>query len=143
MQFRERWLGRYLEHWSELAFLAFASRDSGARQVAGYIVGSLDDPARSAMFDDLGYFKALAHLTAKFPAQLHINLDPQWRGRGTGSALVAAYVEEARRRGAPGVHAITTRGMRNVRFYERCGFAEQGQCDWQGRQILFLGRALS
>ncbi|HEX5666236.1 MAG TPA: hypothetical protein VFX71_05335, partial [Hyphomicrobium sp.] len=76
--FRERWLGRYLAHDAQHAFLAVAGAGSPGETLAGYLVGSIEDPALAPRFDDLGYFKALSHLTARYPAQLHVNLASSW-----------------------------------------------------------------
>ena len=137
--FRERWLGRYLANYPEWAYVAFAS----GGVVVGYLAGSLDDPARTPLFSDLGYFAAFAALTATYPAQLHVNLDPGWRGRGIGSRLVETFAADAREAGAPGVHAVTSRGMCNARFYEACGFREAGAALWNGRELVFLARSLA
>jgi GNAT superfamily N-acetyltransferase len=110
--------------------------------VAGYLVGSLDDPARTPLFSDIAYFAAFAALTADYPAQLHVNLAPPWRGQGIGARLVAAFAEDARRAGAKGVHVVTSRGARNVSFYGTSGFREIGALTSGGRDLVFLGRAL-
>jgi GNAT superfamily N-acetyltransferase len=137
--FRQRWLGRYLRGGTDVLLLALAGEDT----VAGYLVGALEDPAAQARFADVGYFRTdFAHLTRLFPAHLHINLDQSFRAQGTGARLIEAFAATARRAGAPGVHAVTGRGMRNVRFYERCGFLERGSALWNGREIVFLGRQL-
>src|SRR5262245_27352804 len=54
--FRERWLGRYLTHYPEYAYIALAPDGT----VAGYLVGSLDDPAITPLFSDIGYFARFA-----------------------------------------------------------------------------------
>jgi hypothetical protein len=40
------------------------------------------------------------------------------------------------------MHVVTARTARNVRFYTRCGFAEQGSTRWNGRDVLFLAKTL-
>ena len=137
--FRERWLGRYLRHFPQHALLARAPD----RRVVGYVVGSLADPARDPLFADLPFLSAFAALTARFPAHLHVNLAEGWRGQGLGARLVAAFADAARAAGAPGVHVVTQRGMRNVGFYLANGFTEQGAVVLDGRELLLLGRALS
>jgi GNAT superfamily N-acetyltransferase len=137
--FRERWLGRYLHGRTDVLLLALAGGDA----VAGYLVGALEDPAAQERFADIGYFRArFAGLTRLFPAHLHINLHARFRGQGIGARLIETFAEIARRAGAPGVHVVTGRGMRNVRFYERCGFIEQGSALWNDREVVFLGRGL-
>ncbi len=141
--FQERWLGRYLTHDPRWFYVALAPGAIGKEGVvAGYLAGSLDDPARTPRFADIGYFPDLADLTARYPAHLHINLAPQFRSRGWGERLVAAFVEDARSAGAPGVHVVTGRGVRNVRFYTTCGFVEVGSVIWRDRELVMLGRTL-
>lgn len=137
--FRERWLGRYLRQYPDWVYLAL--RDNGS--VAGYLLGCLDDPATTALFSDIAYFQDFAHLTARFPAQLHVNLAPQARGQGTGGQLVSAFIDDARRQGCPGVHVVTARGLRNTEFYALNGFSEAGHVTLQGRDLLFMARDLT
>jgi GNAT superfamily N-acetyltransferase len=137
--FQERWLGRYLCTADDVVLIALDSPDV----VAGYLVGALADPARQARFDDIGYFRTdFSPLTERFPAHLHINLDARFRSRGIGTQLVEVFAAHARRAGAPGMHVVTGKGMRNVRFYQRSGFAERGTAPWKGGEIVFLGREL-
>ncbi|MGQ0672265.1 MAG: GNAT family N-acetyltransferase [Hyphomicrobium sp.] len=136
--FRERWLGRYLAHFPTQAFVA----STGNCDVVGYIVGSLYDPARLPLFADIGYFQDFAATTPHYPAQLHVNLLPEWRGHGIGARLLETFVEDAARAKAPGVHVVTTRGMRNVRYYAANGFAEVASTFWNGRELIMLGRKL-
>jgi len=137
--FRERWLGRYMQGGSDVVLLALA----GEETVAGYLVGALENPAEQARFADIGYFRTdFADLTRRFPAHLHINLAADFRSRGIGAQLIEAFAARARRAGAPGMHAVTGKGMRNVGFYTRCGFVERATALWNGREIVFLGREL-
>jgi GNAT superfamily N-acetyltransferase len=137
--FRERWLGRYLRGGTDVVLLALAGEDT----VAGYLVGALDDPTRQERFADIGYFRAhFGDLTRHFPAHLHVNLAEAFRNRGIGARLVETFAEAARQAGAPGMHVVTGRGMRNVRFYERCGFVERGCAPWKSGEVVFLGRHL-
>jgi GNAT superfamily N-acetyltransferase len=137
--FRERWLGRYLDSGADEVLLALTAD----KTVAGYLVGDVRDPAAQARFNDISYFRAeFAELCRQFPAHLHINLAPTFRSRGIGAQLIEAFAERASAAGAPGMHVVTGAGMRNVRFYERCGFSERAGIAWNGRPIVFLGREL-
>jgi GNAT superfamily N-acetyltransferase len=137
--FRERWLGRYVHGGSDVVLLALA--DEGT--LAGYLVGALQDPAEQQRFADIGYFRnEFKTLAGHFPAHLHINLGQKFRNRGIGARLIEAFAARARNAGAPGMHVVTGKGMRNVRFYERCGFAERGAAPWNSGMVVFLGRSL-
>jgi GNAT superfamily N-acetyltransferase len=137
--FQERWLWRYLQGGSDVALVAWA----GPGLVAGYLVGALENPALQERFHDLPYFRDdFSGLCESFPAHLHINLSPAFRSQGIGARLIIAFADHARHARAPGMHVVTGRGMRNVGFYERCGFTERGSATWNGQEIVFLGRNL-
>jgi ribosomal protein S18 acetylase RimI-like enzyme len=136
--FRDRWLGRYLARWPE-CFLLATTTDG---RVVGYLAGCLEDPAASPAFADQPHLQPFAYLTPLYPAHLHINVDPAWRGSGVGAKLVEAFCDDARRSGSPGVHITTAAGARNIRFYERAGFAVVGTAAWNGRELVMLGRRL-
>jgi GNAT superfamily N-acetyltransferase len=136
--FRERWLGRYLAHDARWCYVAMDAN----REVVGYLVASLDDPARTPRFADITYFSVFKDLTQRFPAHLHVNLRAASRSSGTGSALVQRFISEARVAGATGVHVVTSRGARNAGFYVRNGFAELGAAGEGAREIVFLARKL-
>jgi GNAT superfamily N-acetyltransferase len=133
--FRERWLGRYLAGEPQWAYVA---RDADGT-VAGYLVGSIDDPRTSGRYGDVGYFLDFADLTASYPAHLHLNLAPRYRNRGIGADLIAAFAADAARAGAVGMHVVTGAGSRNVRFYERNGFRELGRATFNAHDVVFLG----
>ena len=138
--FRERWLGRYLKGGTDVALLAL----SGCDCVVGYLVGALDNPAEQARFADIDCLNTdFAECCRRFPAHLHINLAPEFRGKGLGARLIEAFAAHAAGAGAAGMHVITGEGMRNVGFYERCRFSRQAHAVWNGRKVLFLGRKLN
>lgn len=137
--FRERWLGRYMAHDPQWFYVA----TSPEGEIAGYLAGSLDDPARTQRFSDIGYFRELASLTVRFPAHLHINLAPRFRSLGWGGRLIGRFADDAREAGAPGIHVVTGYGVRNVRFYCAQGFRELRVFQWNGRELVLLARDLA
>ncbi|KAF1979883.1 GCN5-related N-acetyltransferas-like protein [Bimuria novae-zelandiae CBS 107.79] len=59
----------------------------------------------------------------EYPAHLHINILPEFTGKGWGGKMVGAWLEVVKELGAQGVHlgmVRTNEGAR--RFYERLGF---------------------
>ena len=124
---------------SDALFLALQGEDT----VAGYLVGAVENPALQERFADIGYFRTeFAELCRHFPAHLHINLSPAYRSRGIGARLIEAFADYASGQGAVGMHIVTGQSMRNVRFYERCGFKERGRAPWKDGEVVFLARAL-
>jgi GNAT superfamily N-acetyltransferase len=137
--FHERWLGRYLNGGTDVVLVA----QDAAGTIAGYLVGALHDPAEQDRFADIAYFRgAFRELCRRYPAHLHINLAPRFRNRGIGARLIAAFAAEAAAAGAPGLHVVTAKDARNVRFYARCGLAEVGATAWNGRDVVFLAKAV-
>jgi len=137
--FRERWVGSYLTYDKDETFLAKTTDG----RVVGYLVGSLRDPAVDPIRADLAYFQAFAPLTKVYPAHFHINVASQHRSAGLGARLVEAFAAHARLMGSPGVHIVTGKGMRNVSFYERSGFATLAEAPWKSGAVVMLGRRLS
>lgn len=138
-QFRDKWLGRYLRHYGDCCFIAL---DQDSRPV-GYIAGSLTDPARDPVFADMPHYGAFAHVTERFPAQLHINVHEDARGKGVGRKLIEVFAAHALAKKAKGIHAITSRGSRNIRFYQANGFREAACTLVNNRELVFLARSLS
>jgi len=138
-EFRECWLGRYIELYARNFYVSL----DPSGNVAGYLAGCLEDPAETPRFSDIAYFSAFKDLTRRFPAHLHINFAPQWRGRGAGSALMAAFLRDAAASGSPGAHVVTGAAARNVGFYKRNGFEARGTLREGGNKIVFLGRDLT
>jgi hypothetical protein len=69
VEFRERWLGRYLSHFAGHAFVAIdADRRDAGQRIVGYVIGSLEDPARDPLFADLPFWGSFAHLTVRYGA---------------------------------------------------------------------------
>lgn len=137
--FRERWLGSYLTHDKDCSFLALT--DTGS--VVGYLVGSLTDPALDQRYAALGYFTTFAPWTARYPAHLHINVASQYRSCGLGARLIGAFAAHAASFGAPGMHVVTGKGMRNVQFYVKNGFDCVAEAEWNGRTVVMLARKLA
>jgi GNAT superfamily N-acetyltransferase len=136
LAFRDRWLGRYLNRFPHEAFLAFAP----GGQVAGYIVGCLEDPVSHPLFHDIAYFALFSEPTLRYPAHLHINLSPEYRGFGIGQALIETFAFHASAHGVGGMHAVTGDGSRNNSFYERCGFQRLAEAEVSGKRLVFFAR---
>jgi ribosomal protein S18 acetylase RimI-like enzyme len=58
-----------------------------------------------------------------FPAHLHINILPTYRGHGLGKKLMKTFIQQLQQENIPGVHLITTnRNIIACRMYESLGF---------------------
>lgn len=60
---------------------------------------------------------------ARWPSHLHINLLPEARGAGAGSALMQAWLDRLAALGSPGCHLATmAENAKGISFFERMGF---------------------
>ena len=79
---------------------------------------------------------------ATYPAHLHIDLLPAFQRRGHGRRLIGAFLNAARRRGAPAVHVGMLTANTGARtFYHRLGFHEIDVAD--PGPLTYLGRSTS
>lgn len=141
--FQELWLGGYLRDDRGLAYIALDGAPvCQVVDVVGYLVASGADQAVSPRFKTLSYFKEFVPQFAKFPVHLHMNIDAQYRGRGIGKRLIEALSADLKRDGVPGVHIVTARQQRNVRFYEAAGFQIVAGTIWNDRDLVLMGLKL-
>lgn len=138
VSFKARWLGRYLDRFAGNFFAARAADDA----LIGYLAGCLENPTHNPLFDDLGYYRAFGPYCAAYPCHLHINVTADHRNRGVGTALIEAFVAQAAKSKAPGMHIVTNEGARNIRFYERNGFRLLATTHWNNAPVVFMGRRL-
>lgn len=138
LRFFDRWTGYYRLNEPRHFLLAIAP---GGR-VAGYLSGCTDSRAARRLYSDIPYYAVFEDLFETYPAHLHVNCHPTFRGRGIGTELVEAFTGHCRRADLAGVHLVTSPGARNVGFYRRCGFDFSLIRRWRGTELLFLARAL-
>jgi ribosomal protein S18 acetylase RimI-like enzyme len=137
----------YVHLEPELAFVL----DDGTGRAVGYILGTADTPRFAAAFRDrwlprfadrypapegppAGPDEMMAGLLhdpermivpelADHPAHLHIDLLPEWQGKGHGRALMHRFLRALHERGVPRVHLVMSTANTSARaFYDRLGF---------------------
>jgi GNAT superfamily N-acetyltransferase len=137
-RFFDRWTGYYRDSEPHRFLLAMAPDG----RVAGYLTGCADSRAARRLYDDIPYYDVFEDLFEAYPAHLHVNCHPDFRGRGIGTRLVDSFVQGCAAADLSGVHLVTTPAARNVGFYRRCGFDFSETRAWQDRKLLFLAMAL-
>jgi ribosomal protein S18 acetylase RimI-like enzyme len=136
--------------------------DDGTGAAVGYILGTADTtafvrwfreewiPAKAETFaaDDPRDRELAAVFTspekmirpefADYPAHLHIDLLPEWQGRGRGRALMAAFLSGLRATGVKKVHlGMAAENEGAYAFYRKLGFHDIEVLDAGAR---FVGR---
>lgn len=130
-----KYVGYYLKHFPELAFVAVENR------VLGYIVGSPFSD-ESELDSIQPHLKIFAKEFTEFPAHLHINCHHESRGKGVGVQLVEALERSLIQRKIKGLHIITGADARNAHFYKKLGFFHESMEDFQGSRLLLMGKRL-
>ena len=76
---------------------------------------------------------------AGYPAHLHIDLLPEWQGRGLGRGLMWSFLAGLHAAGAPRVHLGMAPANTAARaFYDRLGFEQIAVPSEPG--VVYLGR---
>ncbi|MCR5485218.1 MAG: GNAT family N-acetyltransferase [Clostridiales bacterium] len=136
----------YIEKEPESCFVAVDKNDeTGEETVVGYILATCDCEryVKGFMKDYMPKIKHISKLlafTAKgeayvysryatfFPAHLHIDILPEYRRMGVGTALINALKELLTQKRIKGVMLIV--GVKNqagISFYKKCGFSSLGK----------------
>ncbi|WP_337844288.1 N-acetyltransferase [Thermus sp.] len=90
-------------------------------EVVGYILGACS--RLPLLLLRLLLFPGPHAPESRFPAHLHIGVDPKAQGHGLGKALLGAFLECLRAKGVRGVQLSTTRANRAARgLYRALGF---------------------
>lgn len=67
--------------------------------------------------------KILKKYSMLYPAHLHIDILPEYQGRGIGFSLVQTLVEDLKSIKVPGLMlSVSSTNIRAVAFYKKCGF---------------------
>ncbi len=127
--------------------------DDGAGRAVGYILGTADTPrfverfGREWLPQAATHYpepkaptatpdEAMVHLlhhpermlvpeVAAYPAHLHIDLLPDWQGKGHGRALMHTFLQALHDKGVGSVHlSMLTANTPARAFYDRLGFHE-------------------
>jgi len=138
LRFLERWTGYYRQNEPQHFLLALAPDG----RVAGYLSGCTDSRSARRLYSDIPYYAVFEDFFEAYPAHLHVNCHPEFRGRGVGTELVKAFIKECSACGLAGLHLVTSPGARNVSFYRRCGFDFSLSRTWRETELLFLAMAL-
>ncbi|MFE2011354.1 GNAT family N-acetyltransferase [Streptomyces sp. NPDC059491] len=103
---------RFRDEWLPVVGEGFPAPEREGGTAADMMAGLLHTPERMV----------LAELAA-YPAHLHIDLLPEWQGRGYGRALMGALLAALREGGVPAVHLCMVQANTGARaFYDRLGF---------------------
>lgn len=137
-KFWHNWTSYYFSNEPDLIFVSLMED-----RTIGYLMGCCDSTGASQQISQrIASYRLFDDLFPEYPAHLHMNLHPDFRGQGLGEELVQAFVSELMVRQIRGVHLVTTTSARNVRFYKKTGFEDIDQRRFRDADLLFMGRSL-
>ncbi|MEU5040392.1 GNAT family N-acetyltransferase [Streptomyces griseorubiginosus] len=123
-----RFVADYRAKWIPLVADRYPMPAGPPRTPDEEIVALLHDPERM-----------LVPEVAAYPAHLHIDLLPEWQGRGYGRALMGSLLGALHEKGVPAVHLCMLSANTAARaFYDRLGFHEIAVPD--PGPVTYLGR---
>lgn len=134
--FFKRWCGDFIQNEPDYFYLMLEEK-----KLLGYLSGCLDSLKAKSFIEVPGY-TVFEDLFTEFPAHLHINFHPDCRGRGLGSTLVNAFIDDLQVLRIPGVHLVTSPQALNISFYRRLGFTNEIPRQFNSMSLLFMGKKL-
>ena len=139
--FFKRWCGNYAERAPDTFLLAI---DRG--EAVGYLAGCVDSfaPAYQLIADDIFYYMPPARLAlSSYPSHFHINIRPDYQGKGLGRLLIARFINLCGACGSAGVHVVTGASSAAEKFYKACGFKALAPMAEFSRDLALLTRSTS
>lgn len=138
-QFFNKWTDYYLKINKEDVYL-----DIENDRLRAYLMGCRDSLQAKAFYKDLmPSYLVFEDLFKIYPAHLHINAHPDFRGQGAGAGLIEHYCQILKRLNLPGVHIVTSPKSKNVAFYQRAGFTFTETRLFNSYELFFMGRPLA
>lgn len=118
-------LSSYVASWPLAGDFGIVALDAGLAVGAAWArMFNADTPGYGWVADDI--------------PELTIGVAPALRGRGVGTALLAAVIAEAVSRGHDALSLSVEDGNRARALYERAGFTKVGRCDTSDTLLLQL-----
>ncbi len=135
--FQHKYLDYYKIYHPHLFWIA-----NDGEKTIGYICGVPDIRKEKPLLKLMPYLRVFKELYRVFPAQLHINMHSDARGKGYGGQLLQKFEEVLVEQEIKGMHIITSPNARNRHFYEKNCFLFEEQRNFNGTDFLFMGKKL-
>lgn len=132
-----RYAGIYTQNWPDDTFFAC---HLDTNETMGYLLGCRDSRKAADLLTPLTNSYALfSDLFDRYPAHLHMDVDPAFQGRGIGSFLLQEYIIELKKFNVRGLHIVTAPELRNANFYLKHKMKHQVVREYNGRPLMFMG----
>ncbi len=126
--FFQRWCGLYLQKYPDTCY--YATKNN---QLLGYILGCLDSE-KFLHEVTLGSLLIFKEYFKKYPAHLHINIDPKSQGLGIGSLLIKHLINKE----SCNFFIVTGAGQSNIEFYKKLSFKVAKIANYSGSDCIFM-----
>jgi len=130
-----KYLGYYLEHYPQLAFVVVD------KNVLGYVVAASETLLKDLVLIQ-PHLEVFSQEIKTYQAHLHINFHLSAQGQGFGRKLIAQVESVLKSHDIKGLHVMTGPDSQNRFFYQKLGFTFQSVKDFQGSGILFMGKTI-
>lgn len=140
---KAEFLFKYLRIYQEYEGGIFLAALDQNQNLCGYVCGS---EKTMHFFDYMTlhpYYSLFKSYLEDFPAHLHINVNSESQGMGVGGMLIESFCNTLHVNKATGVHIITHPLAQNRMFYKKQHFSFEQVENYQGHEVLFMGRSLA
>jgi GNAT superfamily N-acetyltransferase len=142
--FGKMWIDPYQAFCPEWTYVALDES-----RVVGYLTGCPDTPlfrqrqktlkeAQPKNPEEWFGQEVQMNIESDYPAHLHVNLLPDYRGKGIGQHLIERFLHDINDKSVKGVHVFC--GPDPVAFYKKAGFEELAVFN---SRVFFLGRRIA
>ncbi|MFK8138135.1 MAG: GNAT family N-acetyltransferase [Bdellovibrionales bacterium] len=135
----KKWTDYYLDNNPEWIYLTLNDQSD----VTSYLMACPQSGNAEELFEDFLSYDLFEDQFGDFPAHLHMNTHPKYRGKGLGSLLISALETDLGAVNVLGFHIITSPQSENVNFYKKAGLDFQLQRPFKDFKLLFMGKKLA
>ncbi|MCH2534079.1 MAG: GNAT family N-acetyltransferase [Bdellovibrionales bacterium] len=133
-EFAEKWLMPYLDQFPEYTLVSIDKNNV----VSGYLTGC-PDTSNAMNTLNFNYMTLFQHLYQNYPAHFHINVHPNYQGKGIGKQLVHHFEDCLKPLNIKGTHIVTHPKALNINFYKKTGYVNT---ESQTENYFFMGKKL-
>jgi ribosomal protein S18 acetylase RimI-like enzyme len=130
-----KYLGYYLEHYPQLAFVVVD------KNVLGYVVAASETLLKDLVLIQ-PHLEVFSQEIKTYQAHLHINFHLSAQGQGFGRKLIAQVESVLKSHDIKGLHVMTGPDSQNRFFYQKLGFTFEIVKEFQSSRILFMGKTI-
>ena len=140
LAFQSKYFTDYCDFFPDSSFALKVSE-----QIQGYILGcpNTQRALEKGQLQTALYPHEFLHHLQKYPAHLHIDLDPTAQGKGLGKNLIMFWMHQMKLQRVPAFHIVTVVEHPSYVFYTRLGLADLERLPRGVHELVIMGQSLA